>query len=244
MADCDPRARLACMKFLAIPVVLMACAAPALAQESNNLPRFDALEQQKQSVEQDRFDSLERQRQRERDFTTNPASGVSGAERALRDMHYQREFDRLRLEGDLERAQVQRERDLENAALPNRRIAPFSSLVITDPERYLLPPAPPGHYYARLDGRFVLVDRTSELVVNVLDPRLTDPRDDVPASPRPSVQKPLPVGRIPVDSPFVVRDFGLLLLPPPPSGQFYALVDGRMLLVDAKTERAVKAVDG
>jgi Ni/Co efflux regulator RcnB len=58
------------------------------------------------------------------------------------------------------------------------------------------------------------------------------------------VQKPLPVGRIPVDSPFVVRDFGLLLLPPPPSGQFYALVDGRMLLVDAKTERAVKAVDG
>jgi hypothetical protein len=29
-----------------------------------------------------------------------------------------------------------------------------------------------------------------------------------------------------------------------PSGQYYALVDGRVVLVDAKTERAVKAVRG
>jgi Ni/Co efflux regulator RcnB len=232
------------MKFLAIPVVLIAFTAPAFAQETNQLPRFDALEQQKQQVEQDRFDTLERQRQRERDFTTNPASGVSGAERAIRDLEYQQEFDRLRLEGELERAQVQRERDLEDAVLPNRRIAPYSSLVITDPERYLLPPAPKGQYYARLDGRFVLVDRTSELVVDVLGPRLTDPRDDVPAGPRPPVQKPLPVGRISADSPLVVTDFRRLQLPPPPRGQYYALVDGRLLLVDAKTERAVKDVDG
>jgi Ni/Co efflux regulator RcnB len=228
-----------------IPLFLaLSLAAPVVAQETNNLPRFEALEQQKQAAEQDRFDSLERQRQRERDFTTNPSSGVSGAERGIRDLQYQREFDKLRLEGDLERAQVQRERDLENAALPNRRIAPFSSLVVTDPERYLLPPAPPGHYYARLDGRFVLVDRTSELVVNVLDPRVTDPKGDVPIGPRPLVQKPLPVGRIPADSPLVVADFRRLQLPPPPSGQYYALVDGRLLLVDAKTEQAVRNVDG
>ncbi len=232
------------MKFLVLPVALVAAAAPALAQESNNLPRFEALEQQKQRVEQDRFDRLETQRQRERDFTTNPATGVSGAERALRDMEYQREFDKLRLEGERERAQVQRERDLESAALPNRRIAPFSSLVITDPERYLLPPPPQGQYYARLDGRFVLVDRTSELVVGLIDPRLTDPRGDMPEDPRPPVQKPLPLGRIPADSPLVVTDFRRLQLPPPPSGQYYALMDGRLLLVDAKTERAVQAVDG
>jgi Ni/Co efflux regulator RcnB len=232
------------MKLLVLSLVVMACAAPALAQETDNLPRFEALEQQKQAVEQDRFDSLERQRQRERDFTTSPSSGVSGAERALRDLEYQREFDRLRLEGELERAQVQRERDLDNAALPNRRIAPFSSLVITDPERYYLPPPPAGHYYARLDGRFVLVDRTSELVVNVLDPRLTDPQGDAPENPRPPVQKPLPIGRIPADSPLVVTDFRRLQLPPPPSGQYYARVNGSLLLVDAKTERAVKAVDG
>jgi Ni/Co efflux regulator RcnB len=231
------------MKFLVVPIVLM-IAAPATAQETNNLPRFDALEQQKQQVEQDRYDSLERQRQRERDFTTNPASGVTGAERGIRDLQYQREFDKLRLEGDLERAQVQRERDLESAALPNRRIAPFSSLVITDPERYVLPPAPPGHYYARLDGRFVLVDRTSELVVKVLDPKLTDPTGDVPVGPRPPVEKPLPIGRIPADSPLVITNFRQLSLPPPPQDQYYARVDGRVLLVDAKTERAVKAVGG
>ena len=231
------------MKFLVIPVVLVACA-PAVAQETDNLPRFDALEQQKQQVEQDRFDSLENQRQRERDFTTNPATGVSGAQRGIRDLQYQREFDKLRLEGDLERAQVQRGRDLDDAALPNRRIAPFSSLVITDPERYVLPPAPPGHYYARLDGRFVLVDRTSELVVKVLDPKLGDPRGDVPVGPRPPVQKPLPNGRIPADSPLVITDFRRLSLPPPPQDQYYARIDGLILLVDAKTERAIKAVGG
>jgi Ni/Co efflux regulator RcnB len=232
------------MKFLAVPVVLIAFIAPALAQETNQLPRFDALEQQKQSVEQDRFDTLERQRQRERDFTTNPASGVSGAERAIRDLEYQREFDRLRLEGELERAQVQRERDLEDAALPNRRVAPYSSLVITDPERYLLPPAPKGQYYARLDGRFVLVDRTSELVVNVIDPRLTDLASDVPVRPRPQVQKPLPVGRISAETALTITEFRRLSLPSPPPGQFYARVDGRVLLVDVKTERAVRAVGG
>jgi len=232
------------MKFLVASAVLLACAAPAVAQESDNLPRFDALEQQKQSVEQDRFDSLERQRQRERDFATNPALGATTAERGIRDLQYQRELDLLRLEGELERAQVQRERDLENAALPNRRIAPFSSLVITDPERYVLPPAPPGHYYARLDGRFVLVDKTSELVVKVLDPKLGDPTGDIPVGPRPPVEKPLPVGRISVESALTITEFRRLSLPPPPQDQYYARVDGRILLVDAKTERAVKAVGG
>jgi Ni/Co efflux regulator RcnB len=249
MADRDPHVKLVHMKFpiapvVSVPAAFLICMAPAFAQESNNLPRFDALEQQKQAVEQDRFDNLERQRQRERDFTTSPSSGFSSADRALRDLEYQREFDKLRLEGDLERAQDQRERDLDNAALPNRRIAPFSSLVITDPERYVLPPAPPGHYYARLDGRFVLVDRTSELVVKVFDPKLGDPTGDVPVGPRPQVQKPLPIGRIPANSPQVITDFQRLSLPPPPQDQYYARVDGRILLVDAKTERAVKAVGG
>jgi Ni/Co efflux regulator RcnB len=144
----------------------------------------------------------------------------------------------------MERAQVQRERDLEDAALPNRRIAPHSSLVVTDPERYLLPPAPSGQYYARLNGRFVLVDRTSELVVNVIDPKLTDPAGDVPVRPRPQVQKPLPVGRISANAALTITEFRRLSLPSPPPGQFYARVDGRILLVDAKTERAVRAVGG
>jgi Ni/Co efflux regulator RcnB len=122
---------------------------------------------------------------------------VTRAERGIRNLDYQREFDRLRLQGDLDRAQIQRERDIANAALPNRRIAPYSSLVVTDPESHILPPAPKGHYYARVDGRFVLVDATSELVVKVLDPQPTDPTADVPVGPRPPAEKPIPRGDIP-----------------------------------------------
>jgi Ni/Co efflux regulator RcnB len=182
------------MKALLLPAIVAAVfVAPALAQETSQLPRFDALDQQQQAAEQNRFDSLERQRQRDR--STFPGSDVSGADRGITQLDYQLEFDRLRLQSELEREQVQRERDLANAALPNRRIAPFSSLVIADPGQHLLPPAPAGQYYARLDGRFVLVDGTSELVVRVLDPQPTDPTADIPVGPRPPVQKPAPIGR-------------------------------------------------
>lgn len=180
------------MRLLIFVALASVSAAPALAQETNQLPRFEALEQQEQMVEQRRFDSLEQQRQRDFDRATHPNSGTTRAERGIRDLEYQREFDQLRLQGELDRAQVQRQRDLANAALPNRRIAPYSSLVISDPERHILPPAPAGHYYARLDGRFVLVDATSELVVKVLDPQPTDPTVDVPVGPRPPPEKAIP----------------------------------------------------
>jgi Ni/Co efflux regulator RcnB len=167
-------------------------AASALAQESAPLPRFEALEQQTLQLEQQRLDKLETQRQQELLRPVTPNSGVSQADKALRALEIEREMDRVRLEGVQARAQVQRERDLAEASLPNRRIASHSSLVIRDPERFLLPPAPPGQYYARLDGRFVLVDATSELVVKVLGSRLTDPKADVPLGAPPPPQKPLP----------------------------------------------------
>lgn len=215
-------------------------AAPALAQETGQLPRFEALEQQERALEQNRFDSLERQRQREIDRAGLPDSTVSRAERGIRDLDYQHEFDRLRLEGELQRAEVLRKRDIANAALPNRRIAPHSSLVISDPESHILPPAPPGHYYARLDGRFVLVDATSELVVKVLEPQPTDPAADVPLDPRPPVETPIPAGPISSNSSAVIPNFGSQSLPPPPNGHYYARVGSRILLVDAKTERPVR----
>jgi Ni/Co efflux regulator RcnB len=229
--------------FIAIGITL-AGAAPAFAQVTETLPRFEALEQQTQMLEQRRLDNLESQRQQELIRPVTPNSPITGADKALRVMEIEREMDRVRLQGDLERAQVQRERNLANAALPNRRIASHSSLVIRDPERYILPPAPKGQYYARIEGRFVLVDAASELVVKVLDPLPTDPTADVPAGPRPPLQPPLPAMRIGPDSPYVIREPARLSLPAAPHGQYYALVDGRVLLVDAKTERAVKAVRG
>jgi hypothetical protein len=126
--------------------------------------------------------------------------------------------------------------------MPNRRIAPYSSLVVTDPEAYILPPAPKGHYYARLEGRFVLVDAASELVVKVLDPQPTDPTADVPVGPRPPVEAPLPSGAIAPGSSSVIRDFRSQSLPPPPNGHYYARVEGRILLIDAETERPVRAI--
>lgn len=185
------------MKRVSLALLMPIFAAPSFAQETNELPRFEALRQQEQIVEQNRLDSLERQRQQDLDRAALPNSSATRAERGILDLEYQRESDRLRLQGDLERAQVQRQRDAANAALPNRRIAPYSSLVVTDPERYILPPAPQGQYYARVDGRFVLVDATSELVVRVLDPQPTDPTADVPVGPRPPAEKPIPRGGIP-----------------------------------------------
>jgi len=39
-----------------------------------------------------------------------------------------------------------------------------------------------------------------------------------------------------------VRDFRALSLPAPPSGQYYASVDGQIVLVDGRTELAVKVI--
>lgn len=222
---------------------VMAFASPALAQVSEPLPRFEALEQQQRMAEQREFDNLEANRQREMMRSTQPNSGVSEAERALRGLQYDRAREQRLLELDRDRERVQRERDLANAALLNARIPSNSSLVVTDPERYILPPAPPGKYYARVEGRFVLVDETSQLVTSILPVQPTDPTADVPAGPRPLPDAGLPVRRISPTSASVVRDFRALSLPAPPAGQYYASVDGRIVLVDRRTELAVKLVD-
>jgi Ni/Co efflux regulator RcnB len=225
---------------LAAVFLVSALAAPAFAQETNQLPRFDALETQLQSLEQNRVDNLETERQRE--LSRMASSGATAAERGMRDLEYDRKLDGLLLEGELERQQAARNRQLVDDALPNRRIAPYSSLVVTDPFSYSLPPAPAGQYYARLEGRFVLVDRTSELVVKVLEPQPTDPTADVPAGARPPLQPGLPTARIGSRSSYVIGDPAKLSLPPAPVGQFYANYDGHILLVDSKTERAVRIV--
>jgi Ni/Co efflux regulator RcnB len=228
------------LKFLA-PAALALIALPAYAQ-LDTLPRFDALDKQFQMEEQRELDTLETARQRERDRTSLPGSGVSTAGQALRDLDYQRQRDRLLLQAEQDRQRVARERMLAEAALLNKRVPATSTAVVTSAESYILPPAPPGHYYARVEGRFVLVDRASELVTSILPVQPTDPTADVPAGPRALPDMSLPVRRVSAGSVLVIHDPATLALPPAPSGQFYARVDGRIVLVDARTELPVKVV--
>ena len=220
---------------------LLFVALPAHAQ-LETLPRFDALDRQFQMEDQRQLDQLESARQHERDLSSLPGSGVSGAERAMRDMDYRRERDRLLLKAEQDRQSVARERMLAEAALLNKRVPATSTAVVISPESFILPPAPPGQYYARVDGRFVLVDRTSELVSSVLPVQPTDPTADVPAGPRPMPDMGVPVRRVSPTSALVIHDPSALALPAAPRGQFYARVDGRIVLVDARTEMPVKVV--
>jgi Ni/Co efflux regulator RcnB len=228
-----------------IRIVLLAglalSAAPAFAQ-AETLPRFEALEQQLQTLEQRQADDLGAARDRDRARAALPGSGVSEAERGLREFDYQRQREALLLQAEQDRQRVQRERDLAAAALPNMRVARSSTAVVTSPEAYLLPPAPPGKYYARVQGRFVLVDGASELVENVLPAQPTDPTADVPAGPRPLPDFDLPARRVSPNSVLVIRDPGALALPAAPAGQFYARVEGRIVLVEARTEMPLSVV--
>jgi Ni/Co efflux regulator RcnB len=219
-------------------------AAPAFAQIEQPLPRFEGLDMQLQREEQRQIDQLEQTRQRERDRALLPNSGVSGADAALRDMQLRREQDRLLQQAEQDRMRQQRERDVITNALPNSRVPATSTAVVRTPEAYALPPAPPGKYYARVDGHFVIVDSTSELVEQVLPVRPTDPTADVPAGPRPmpTVDSGLPLRRVAPSSSLVITGPGAFSLPAPPRGQFYARVDGTIVLVDTRTELPVKVV--
>jgi Ni/Co efflux regulator RcnB len=227
-----------CMIRWLFPCLLVSLAMPAWAQ-LEPLPRFEALEKQLQMEEQRQVDQLETARQREMTSSSIPGSGVSEAERALRGLDYQRQRDALLLKHEQDRARVQRERDIADAALLNARVPAISSAVVNDPSAYLLPPAPAGTYYARVNGRFVFVDATSELVVSILPVQPTDPTADVPLGLRPLPDAGLPVRRVSATSALVIRDPSGLSLPAAPSGQYYARVDGKIVLVDARTELPV-----
>lgn len=225
-------------------LLIVTFAAPAFAQIEQPLPRFEGLEMQLGREEQRQIDELEQGRQRERQRALLPGSGISAADAALRDMELRREQDRLMLQLEQDRAREQRERDIVTNALPNTRVPAFSSAVVNNPEAFILPPAPPGKYYARIDGRFVIVDATSELIEQVLPVQPTDPTADVPAGPRPlpTIDTGLPLRRVAPTSALVIANPASLSLPAPPPGQYYARVDGKIVLVEARTELPVEVV--
>lgn len=176
------------MRILAAGIVIALCA-QASAQEFTP-PRFEGLEQQQLNHEQRQFDQLEEARQREQFRSILPRPGQSPADARLRDLELRDEAVRLQLETLQRRSAIAREAEIRRATLPNRRIAAHSSLVVSDPGRFALPAAPPGQYYARLNGRFVLVDATSEMVVEVLEPGPSDPASDLPPQIPPEIVTP------------------------------------------------------
>jgi hypothetical protein len=163
-------------------VALTLLAAPAALAQAFEPPPFEALDVQRQMVEQRSFDELEGARRNE--ITRSIGNPAEASRSALVQMEINREIDRLRLQGALERDADEREDTISAWTLPNRRIAATSVLVIDRPERFRLPPVPRGSYYARVDGRFVRVDAVSEMVVEVIQPLPADPVSDVPLPPR------------------------------------------------------------
>src|SRR5690349_10508897 len=204
------------MKLALSLVIAVGFAAPAMAQVTDTLPRFEALEQQQLSLEQNRLDSLAQQHQEQRSQNLLPGSGVTAADQALRDLDYQREAQRILLENQQQRDQIARENQIADTALINKTVPAYSSTAIRNPEAYILPPAPQGQYYARVDGRFVLVDRTSQLVTSVLPIQPTDPTNDLRAGPLPPTQQPLGARIGPDLQPGVAPSPGGFGVPSPP----------------------------
>lgn len=177
-------------------LLALAASGAASAQTTFQEPRFEGLEMQKQMQTQNRIDQLEQQRQDAQARALNPQNHISAADAAITDLRFREQSERIQLEAREERDRATREAAIREQQLPNRRIAPSSILVVTDPYAYALPPAPKGQYYARLDGHFVLVDRASELVVKVLDDRPGDPAADRPAPVPPAPLPAVPAPRI------------------------------------------------
>jgi Ni/Co efflux regulator RcnB len=257
------------IRFLSIAALCAAMApafAPASAQGVYNLPSFTALDRQQQQLDQQRADNLRRERQQELD--RQAAAGAAQAQRGLTRLEFDHQRQMLENQNALERQERQRERDLADAALINQRVPSYSAQVVRNPTAYVLPTAPKGYYYARINGRFVLIDGASQLVVKVLDPQPTDPVDDVPAGPRPPTmppiatrigpndpnplgrqgpdwvgpvlpkQPPLPRDAIDPNSPAVIHDFAKASLSYPPQGFYYAELEKRIYLVDGSTNLA------
>ena len=181
-----------CMRRLALQIGLAAAFTGMAYAQEYQAPRFEALEQQKLQLEQRQLDTLEKQKQDELFKSTLPQTPQDRAVSTFRQMDLKQQQDQLRLQGDLQRDQQRRDETARTSTLVNRRIAASSVLVVRDPEGFFLPPLPSNQYYARLDGRFVVVDRNSELVVQIIEPSPADPRGDQPKQVLPPAQAPIP----------------------------------------------------
>jgi hypothetical protein len=126
--------------------------------------------------------------------------------------------------------------------------------VINNPQYYALPKAPAGQYYARVDGRFVLVDGSTNRPVQAFDLQPDERGASIPAITRPRPVEPpsryqklprqpaLPEQPIGPDSPMVVTEPAKLNLGAAPKDTYYASIEGSIYLIDARTQKAIALI--
>ena len=110
-------------------------------------------------LNQQQLDSFDRQRTNELSRPVTPGrSSLDAANRAdaLRQIDAQR--DQFLLERKIENDAKQREREIARLSEPNQTILPNAAEVIDNPRAYNLPVPSAGQYYARLNGRYALID--------------------------------------------------------------------------------------
>ncbi|MBI1340073.1 hypothetical protein GC169_07685 [bacterium] len=154
---------------------------PVAAAQVFTPPPFEALDTQRAFTASRRLEELDaRARAAHPTAQVRPPGALlpdTGDASDLESREILREARALDLDLRLSASRESRSQAVDEAGLPNRRIARFSPLVIADPYARGLPSPPPGRYYAKLAGRVVEVDAASEIVVRVLPETVARPAD-------------------------------------------------------------------
>jgi hypothetical protein len=243
------------MRYAPLIAIAFGASAPAFAQGVEP-PRFEAFEQQKRDLDQQRIDDFDRQRTNElsRPVTPGQGAGQDAGNRAdaLREIERQRQ--QFLLEREVENQAKQRERDIASITATERTILPNAGEVIYDPKTQILPPPPPGDYYARLNGRYVLVDGATHRPIKSFDLQPDEAGSSIPGTtaPRPvqpptryqklAKQPPLPTELVPPDSKRVIANPASRNLGLAPPESYYADFEGGIYLIDARTQKAIGLV--
>jgi hypothetical protein len=243
------------MRYVSIAIAL-GVSAPAIAQQGVEPPRFEAFEQQQRDLDRQRLDDFDRQRTNEltRPMTPGQGAGADAGARAdaLREIERQRQ--QFLLEREVENQAKQRERDIASVTATERIILPNDSRVIYDPKTQILPPPPPGDYYARLNDRYVLVDGATHRPIKSFDLQPDEAGSSIPGTTKPRPvqpptryqklpkQPPLPTELVPPDSKRVIANPASRNLGPAPPESYYADFEGGIYLIDARTQKAIGLV--
>lgn len=240
------------MKYAVLATAIGLLAPSAFAQE---LPRFDAFEQQQRDMNQQRQNDFDKARNNEiaRPVPSNQA-GAAAAIRAERLQQIERDRQQFQLEREVERSAQQRERDIARITEDNRTILPNASEVIDNPRAYNLPTPQAGQYYARLNGRYVLVDGVTNKPIRSFEVSPDEGGSTIPGTTAPRRTQPpqfyqklpqqpsLPSETVARDSKRVITDPDGRFLGKAPPDSYYADFDGAIYLIDARTQKAIALV--
>ena len=247
------------MRYAPLIAIALGISAPALSAsawaQAYEPPRFEGFEQQQRDLNQQRLDDFDRQRTNELSRPVPPGqSSLAAADRAdaLRQIDAQR--DQFLLERQIENQAKQREREIANLTASERTILPNAAEVVDNPKAYNLPTPPAGQYYARLNGRYVVVDGATNRPIKSFDLSPDEGGSTIPGTTQPRTKQPpqfyqklpkqpaLPAELVPRDSKRVIADPASRNLGPAPPQSYYADFDGAIYLIDAPTQKAIAQV--